>query len=82
MMAENLGPEQAVHGSSWGRMHGGYFSDPEVARPLVEAVRAVWREARPDRIVDLGGGTGYLLGQVRAADAAGVALTVLDDSAP
>ena len=80
MMAENLGPEQAVHGSSWGRMHGGYFSDPEVARPLVEAVRAVWREARPDRIVDLGGGTGYLLAQLRAAGVGNVPRVVLDDS--
>ena len=82
MMAENLGPEQAVHGSSWGRMHGGYFSDPEVARPLVEAVRAVWREARPDRIVDLGGGTGCLLAQLRAAGFADVPLAVLDESEP
>ena len=80
MMAENLGPEQAVHGSSWGRMHGGYFSDPEVARPLVEAVRAVWREARPDRIVDLGGGTGCLLAQLRAAGVGNVPRVVLDDS--
>ena len=80
MMAENLGPEQAVHGSSWGRMHGGYFSDPEVARPLVEAVRAVWREARPDRIVDLGGGTGCLLAQLRAAGVGNIPRVVLDDS--
>ena len=46
MTAESFGPEQAVHGSSWGRMHGGYFSDPEVARPLVAAVRDVWAAAR------------------------------------
>ena len=82
MMAENLGPEQAVHGSSWGRVHGGYFSDPEVARPLVAAVRAVWAAARPDRIVDLGGGTGFLLAQLRAAGFADVPLVVLDESEP
>ena len=81
MTAPPLGPEQAVHGATWGRMHGGYFSDPEVARPLVEAVRAAWHEARPDRVVDLGGGTGYLLTQLRAAGG-DVLRVVLDDSAP
>ena len=82
MTAGNRGPEQAVHGATWGRMHGGYFSDPEVARPLVAAVRGAWAAARPERIVDLGGGTGFLLAQIRAAGFAGVPLAVLDDSAP
>ena len=83
MTAENLGPEQAVHGASWGRQHGGYFSDPEVARPLVAAVRDVEDAARPERIVDVGGGTGYLLAHLRAAGiGVGAALTVLDDSPP
>ena len=79
----DFGPEKHVHGAVWGRQHGGYFSDPEVARPLVAAVRKIWAEARPDRIVDLGGGTGFLLAHLRAAGiGAGAALTVLDDSAP
>ncbi len=82
MNADELGPEQSIHGVSWARMHGGYFGDPDVARPLVAAVREVWNAARPDRIVDLGGGTGYLLAQIRAAGVADVPLTVLDDSAP
>lgn len=83
MTVAKLGPEQAVHGATWGRMHGGYFSDPEVARPLVEAVRGIWEEARPDRIVDLGGGTGFLLSRLRAAGLdAGTALVMLDDSPP
>ena len=78
----DFGPEKRVHGAGWGRMHGGYFSDPEIARPLVEAVRSVVRETRPDRIVDLGGGTGFLLAQLRAAGGADAAFAVLDDSAP
>ena len=82
-MAEDFGPEQAVHGAPWAQMHGGYFSDPEVARPLVEAVREVRGRARPDRIVDLGGGTGYLLGRLRASGIGdGIGLAVLDDSDP
>lgn len=81
MGKDNFGPEQAVHGSSWGRMHGGYFSDPAVAHPLVEAVREVWEKARPDRIVDLGGGTGFLLSQLRSAGMGeGTSLMVLDGS--
>lgn len=83
MMAAPLGPEQAVHGASWARMHGGYFSDPEVARPLVEAVRGVWAAARPDAIVDLGGGTGFLLSRLRESGVgAGSAWVVLDGSVP
>ncbi len=81
-MENRVDPEQTVHGASWGRMHGGYFSDPEVARPLVAAVRAVWAEARSDRIVDLGGGTGYLLAELRAGGIDGSRLAVLDESEP
>jgi len=81
-MENQVGPELAVHGAPWGRMHGGYFSDPAVARPLVEAVRGVWTEARPDWVVDLGGGTGFLLAQLRAVGIDGARLAVLDESDP
>lgn len=82
MTTDDFGPERAVHGSPWGRMHGGYFSDPEVARPLVEVVRGAWAESRPDRIVDLGGGTGFLLARLRMAGiGAGTTLVDLDGSA-
>lgn len=72
----DLGPEGAVHGQLWGRMHGGYFSDPAVAQPLVEAVRRVWAKARADVMVDLGGGTGFLLAQLRAEGVGAEALLV------
>ena len=82
-MRDRLGAEKSVHGASWGRMHGGYFSDPAVARPLLDAVRAAWNATHPDAIVDLGGGTGFLLAQLRAAGIGGESrLTVLDDSPP
>ena len=44
---QSLGVEQAIHGATWGRMHGGYFSDPQVARPLVEAVQSVAEKTIP-----------------------------------
>ena len=79
--AQSLGVEQAIHGAAWGRMHGGYFSDAQVARPLVEAVRSVAEKSHPAAIVDLGGGTGFLLSQVRAAGVEkDVALVNLDCS--
>ena len=80
-MANPLGAEQVVHGASWGRVHGGYFSDPAVARPLVEALGRVWKQARADVVVDLGGGTGFLLAQLQASGAApGARLVNLDGS--
>ena len=80
-MANPLGAEQVVHGASWGRVHGGYFSDPAVARPLVAAAREVWAAAQPEVIVDLGGGTGFLLSQLREAGVGGdAALVNLDCS--
>lgn len=80
--AQPLGVEQAIHGATWGRMHGGYFSDPQMARPLVEAVRSLAEKCRPAVIVDLGGGTGFLLSQVKAAVVENhIALVNLDCSA-
>ena len=64
--AQHLGFEEAIHGQPWGQMHGGYFSNAEVARPLVEAVWQMAEKLRPEVIVDLGGGTGFLLSQVQA----------------
>ena len=81
MMAENLGAETALHGRAWGQVHGGYFSDPAVARPLVATAREVWAAAQPEVIVDLGGGTGFLLSQLREAGLGGdAALVNLDCS--
>ncbi|NLX14921.1 MAG: hypothetical protein GXY44_14905 [Phycisphaerales bacterium] len=56
--------EMAIHGTVWASAHGGYFADPQVARPLVEAAVGTVRSSAPEVIVDLGGGTGYLLGQL------------------
>lgn len=83
MTGNPFGSEQALHGAAWARVHGGYFADPEVARPLVEAIHDAIGDAQPDAVVDLGGGTGYLLDRVRVAGIEpGIRLTVLESSAP
>ena len=73
-MEEHLGTETVVHGRRWAALHGGYFSDPTIARPLVETVKGILTKSPADVVVDLGGGTGFLLSQLRAqgvgADAA------------
>lgn len=53
--------EGVVYGPRWEKVHGGYFADPAVARPLVAAVLRVWRETPAATIADLGGGTGFIL---------------------
>jgi cyclopropane fatty-acyl-phospholipid synthase-like methyltransferase len=73
--------ESAVHGEEWSNVHGGYFGDPEVARPLVDAVAAVLAETGSEVLVDLGGGTGFLLSQVMPRIGRDVRLVNLDLSA-
>lgn len=46
-----------------GTLHGGYFSDPATARPLVETAKGIFAKSPVNVIVDLGGGTGFLLNQ-------------------
>jgi len=65
-MKEDIGVERALYGEAFGGLHGGYFSSPEVARPLIEAARSAWTETHLDMVVDLGGGTGFLLSQFRS----------------
>jgi len=65
-MELHLGAERAVHGQAFGHLHGGYFSNPDVARPLLDAAVDAWAETRPEVVVDLGGGTGALLTLLKA----------------
>ena len=53
--------EIGVHGSQWERLHGGYFSDSDVVSCLVKEIRKSIDVLNPDVIVDLAGGTGYVL---------------------
>lgn len=65
-----LDPEQevrkevAIHGAEWSSLHGGYFSDPASAAPLLEEVLRAIEVSCPGTVFDLGGGTGFLLGEL------------------
>jgi hypothetical protein len=80
-MNEQIDREKCVQGTCWNSVHEGYFSDPSVSARLVSKIGEIACESRPNTIVDLGGGTGFLLSSLRAAGLdAGVSLVNLDDS--
>ena len=58
---EQIKRESGVHGAKWNALHNGYFSDDLVARPLIETIIRYLSDSVPDVIVDLGGGTGFIL---------------------
>jgi SAM-dependent methyltransferase len=70
-----------VHGRRWETIQGGYFSDPEAARPLVEAILGAIDLSRPAVVADLGGGTGFILKELlRRRTMPGVRLVNVDIS--
>ncbi len=56
--------ERSVQGSAWDGVHLGYFSDPAIAASLVEIVLDKAAECRPAAVVDIGGGTGFILSEL------------------
>ncbi|MCK5783233.1 MAG: hypothetical protein KAH06_02210, partial [Desulfobacterales bacterium] len=63
-MNEEIEKEIGIHGSRWEGFHQGYFSDPVVSGVLVGEIIAGIEESDPAVLVDLGGGTGYLLSEL------------------
>ena len=55
-------PRGVAPREGWDGVHDGYFSDPDIARPLVSQVLASMQQSHPDAVVDIGGGTGFLVG--------------------
>jgi len=76
-MEDHIGTEKVVHGRRWGALHGGYFSNPTIARPLVETAKGILAKSPADVVVDLGGGTGFLLSQL-ASHGVGVGATLVN----
>jgi SAM-dependent methyltransferase len=58
---QSVEQEMRVHGRRWETIHGGHFSDPEAAQPLVEAILKAIDLSHPNVVADLGGGTGFIL---------------------
>ncbi|MEI8243490.1 MAG: class I SAM-dependent methyltransferase [bacterium] len=80
-MNDPINREKESHGAHWNAVHEGYFSDPGVAAPLVRKVLEAARASKPGTLVDLGGGTGFLLSRLRAEGVdPGIRLVDLDDS--
>lgn len=80
---ESIDREREIHGVRWNSVHEGYFGDPAIAAPLVDKIQELARRLKPDTIMDLGGGTGFLLSRLRAGGMdPGVSLVDLDSSPP
>ncbi|HUU22427.1 MAG TPA: hypothetical protein VM389_07805 [Phycisphaerae bacterium] len=67
---EQIDREAGIQGTRWHTLHEGYFANAAIAAPLVEAVHRAADAGMPDVIADLGGGTGFVLRRLRAADLA------------
>ncbi len=72
--------ELAVHGPRFASLFDGYFSDPDTARPLVEAVERAIDSTRPGVVADLGGGTGFILSELLRRGLQGVRLVNVEIS--
>jgi hypothetical protein len=80
---EQINREISAHGQQWNSMHEGYFSDADVARSLIETITRYLSGADADIIVDLGGGTGFILRELITRGATANIIPVnLDCSAP
>jgi SAM-dependent methyltransferase len=73
--------ESKLYGDGWDHIHGGYFSNRDVAAPLVDAVVRAVQDTGARAVADLGGGTGFVLSLV-AESLAGECDLINVDSAP
>ncbi len=53
--------EKTILGKNWNKAHGGYFSDKTVSCDYLTEIFKIVEKIKPDVLVDLGGGTGYIL---------------------
>jgi len=75
------GHESGVYGRRWPTLYEGYFGDPEIARPFLDAISHEIRDLKPGVVADLGGGTGFILSELaRRHPEAGIAFIDIDAS--
>jgi hypothetical protein len=63
---DQINREIGAHGDQWDSMHDGYFSDVAVARPFIATITKYLSESDSEVVVDLGGGTGFILRELVA----------------
>ncbi len=78
--SRSISKEMIVHGARFASIFDGYFSSPDIARPLVEAVRRAADASRPRVLADLGGGTGFVLSELLRGGLQGVRLVNVEAS--
>lgn len=67
-MEEQINRELCIHGKEWDSFHEGYFSDTGIAGVLMSRIKDAVATSHPEVIVDLGGGTGFLLSELSQHD--------------
>jgi hypothetical protein len=73
---EQIKREKGVHGEQWGSLHGGYFSDTFIVRPFIKTIASYLSAFPADMIIDLGGGTGFVLRELMAEGVTGNMISV------
>jgi len=58
---KQISREIGVHGQQWNAMHEGYFSNSIIVRPLIATISKYLSGSNTDVLVDLGGGTEFIL---------------------
>jgi hypothetical protein len=56
--------EISQHGQSWDKLHNGYFADSAVAACFIEKINSAVADSHPQVLVDLAGGTGFILSEL------------------
>jgi len=56
--------EKQIYGTKWSNIVNGHFSNPDISSPFIKFITKRLIETTPDVVVDIGGGTGFLLSQL------------------
>lgn len=56
--------EKQIHGTKWSNVLEGHFFNKNVSFPFIKFITEKLVETTPDIVVDIGGGTGFLLNQL------------------
>ncbi len=77
---QSISKEMIIHGPRWATIFDGYFSNSEIAQPLVKAVEQAIDATHAEAVADIGGGTGFILKELLRRGLKGVRLVDVDAS--